>query len=262
MTLVPPYVTTQKKWHVKTGDLFKCGSHRIICGDCTSEHVVKQLLGRETPHLMVTDPPYGVEYEPSWRKRVTRENGSSAAGFALGIVTNDHRADWHESWELFPGDVCYVWHAGKNVGIVAESLNRAGFQIRSQIIWAKSHFVISRGHYHWKHEPCLYAVRKGATAHWHGDRRQHTLWQIPKPQKSETGMSTQKPIDCMAQPIKNNSVIGDIVYDPFAGSGTTLIACEVTNRKCRTIEINPEYVALALERWAHLTGGNPSIMNN
>ena len=124
---------------------------------------------------------------------------------------------------------------------------------------AKNNIVISRGHYHPKHEPCWYAVRKGATAHWHGDRKQASVWQIDKPQKSETGHSTQKPVECMRRPIENNSVAGNAVYEPFSGSGTTIIAAEQTGRRCLAIELNPLYVDVAIRRWQDFTGKQATL---
>jgi DNA modification methylase len=165
-------------------------------------------------------------------------------------VTNDDRADWREAWVLFPGEVAYCWHAGRHASNVQASLEAADFVIRSQIIWAKPRFVISRGDYHWQHEPCWYAVRKGGTGNWQGDRSQTTLWQIEH-QKSETGHGTQKPIECMARPIQNNTAAGEYVYDPFVGSGTTLVACEKLGRIGLVCEIDPAYAAVTLER---LTG--------
>jgi len=250
----------REKWGVETGQLWQLGAHRMLCGDSTKADDVARLLGDEKPHLMVTDPPYGVEYDADWRNHSFRADGSAIGGRAIGKVENDNRADWREVWALFPGDVAYVWHAGNKAHIVAESLFAAGFEIRAQIIWAKSNLVISRGHYHPKHEPCWYAVRKGKTGHWAGDRSQTTLWEIAKPAKSETGHSTQKPLECMAIPIQNNSVTGDLVYEPFSGSGTTLITCENLHRQCRAIEVSPAYVAVALERWHQHTGQQPELL--
>jgi DNA modification methylase len=113
---------------------------------------------------------------------------------------------------------------------------------------------MSRGDYHWHHEPCWYAVRKGGTGHWAGDRKQTTLWKIDKPQKSETGHSTQKPVECMKRPIENNSSPGQAVYEPFSGSGTTIIAGEMTGRSIHAIELNPAYVDVAVERWQAFAG--------
>jgi len=126
------------------------------------------------------------------------------------------------------------------------------------VIWAKPRFVISRGDYHWQHEPCWYAVRKGKTGHWSGDRTQTTLWQIEH-MKSETGHSTQKPVECMKRPIENNSSPGQAVYEPFSGSGTTIIAAEMTGRTCHAIELSPAYVDVAVRRWQNFTGGAATL---
>lgn len=224
--------------------------HRIICGDATDVTTVATLLGDERPMLMVTDPPYGVEYDPEWRERA----GVNTATAAKGTVLNDDRADWREAWALFPGDVAYVWHAGLFAGVVADSLIAARFRLRSQIVWDKGRLVLSRGDYHWQHEPCWYAVREGGTGHWAGDRKQVTVWQIDKPRKSETGHSTQKPVECMRRPIVNNSQPGDAVYEPFSGSGTTIIAGEMTGRRVLAVELDPAYVDVAVRRWEAYTG--------
>ncbi|MEZ5726337.1 MAG: site-specific DNA-methyltransferase [Paracoccaceae bacterium] len=232
------------------GDLWQLGPHRLICGDSTSADVVSKLLSDVRPLLMVTDPPYGVEYDPAWR------NATGAAKTKrTGKVLNDDRADWREAWALFPGDVAYVWHGALHATTVADSLIAAGFDIRSQIIWAKDRLVLSRGDYHWQHEPCWYAVRKRGKGHWAGDRKQTTLWQIAnRDQDAETVHGTQKPVECMRRPILNNSSPGQAVYEPFMGSGTTLIAAETTGRVCYGIELNPAYVDVAIARWQNLTG--------
>lgn len=249
-----------------SGDVWVLGNHRIICGDSTSADVVGKLLGPVKPHLMVTDPPYGVKYDADWRNRAARHSPSmgnrAIGGGAVGVVLNDDRADWRDAWALFPGDVAYVWCApGPLNCVVHDSLTGAGFTPRMMIIWAKSQLVIGRGNYHVQHEPCWYAVRKGKTAHWHGDRKQTTLWQIDKPQKSETGHSTQKPVECMKRPIENNSSPGQAVYEPFSGSGTTIIAGEMTGRHIYAIELNPAYVDVAVMRWQNFTG-NDAVLDN
>jgi DNA modification methylase len=231
-----------------------CGNHRIICGDSTNPQHIEKLLGSVKPHLMVTDPPYGVEYDADWRNKAKRADGSVIGGSALGVVENDDKADWREAWGLFEGDVAYVWHAGLFAGTVADSLIACDFTLRSQIIWAKSNFAIGRGDYHWHHEPCWYAVRKNKKGHYSGNRKQTTLWRIDKPMKSETGHSTQKPVDCMRKPIENNSSVGQAVYEPFSGSGTTMIACEQTGRHCYAVELNPVYVDIAVKRWQDFSG--------
>ena len=133
----------------RPGDLWLLGPHRLLCGDATSAADVARLLDGARPHLMITDPPYGVDYDPAWRN----EAGVSAT-MRTGRVANDDRADWRAAWALFPGDVAYVWHAGVHARTVIESLEAAGFAVRSQIVWAKPRFVLGRGDYHWQHEPC------------------------------------------------------------------------------------------------------------
>lgn len=273
----------------KPGDIWILGDHRLACGSCTDEHTVSALLGDEIPHLMVTDPPYGVEYEAGWRaEQMPEKNDPSRWEGGKGAVNNDDKADWRDAWALFPGDVAYVWHASVTSHSVTESLIASDFELRIQIVWAKNQLVISRGHYHPQHELCTYAVRRGKTAHWNGDRKQSTVWrfvddliepgeevyvrrvdaeliyaisgnestvwEIPKQQKSETGHPTQKPVECMRRPIVNNSKPGDAVYEPFSGSGTGIIAGEITGRRVFAIELDPVYVDVAVRRWQNFTG--------
>jgi ParB-like chromosome segregation protein Spo0J len=205
----------------RAGDLWLLGRHRLLCGDATCASDVARLLGDVRPHLMVTDPPYGVEYDPAWRN----ESGASQTR-RTGKVLNDDRADWREAWALFPGEVAYVWHGALHAGTVADSLNASGSEIRSQIIWSKERLVLSRGHYHWQHEPCWYAVKKGGSGAWAGDRKQTTIWPISAMnQDAETVHGTQKPVECMRRPMLNNSSTGQAVYEPFSGSGTQPDRC-------------------------------------
>lgn len=232
----------------KTGDIWVLGNHRLMCGDSTSKEDVAALLDGVSPTLMVTDPPYGVEYDP--KRRV--EHGLTKETKKMGKVENDDRADWREAWALFPGSVAYVWHASLFTGDVAESLRACGFAIRNQIIWAKDRFALSRGHYHWQHEPCWYAVK--GTAHWNGDRKQSTVWNINARDDEGHGHGTQKPVECMLRPIMNNSSPGQAVYEPFSGSGTTIIAAEKSGRVCYAMELSPKYVDIAVKRWELFTG--------
>ncbi|WP_395066169.1 site-specific DNA-methyltransferase [Paraburkholderia silvatlantica] len=237
------------------GDVWVLGSHRLVCGDSTDGEVTAAALAGVRPALMVTDPPYGVEYDADWRNRVVMKPGERMGAHgtrSTGKVLNDARADWREAWAHFPGDVAYVWHAGVYADVVANSLRACDFAIRSQIIWAKARFVVSRGHYHWQHEPCWYAVREGKTAGWTGDRSQSTLWQIEH-RKSESGHSTQKPVEAMRRPIENHTSPGQAVYEPFSGSGTTIVAAESTGRACHAIELNPAYCDVAILRWQAAT---------
>ena len=239
----------------RTGDIWRLGKHRLVCGDSTGPEVVQLALHGVRPHLLVTDPPYGVSYEPTWRNR---------AGFGarkrVGTVQNDHRADWREAWALFPGEVAYVWHGALHAPTAAESLTVCGFEIRAQIIWAKERLVMGRGHYHWQHEPCWYTVR--GTGHWSGNCKQTTLWQIAsRGQDAETTHDTQKPVECMKRPIENNSNPGQAVYEPYSGSGTTLIAAEMTDRISHAVELSPAYVDVAVLRWQAFTGEQALLEN-
>lgn len=276
------------------GDLWLLGKHRLLCGSSTVASDVERLLDGARPHLMVTDPPYGDEYDPAWRNEtgkdragVTRHKSSgkvvsATATRAVGKVQNDDQADWREAWALFPGYVAYVWHGGKHEAEVAASLEAVRLLPRAQIIWVKPRMAISRGHYHWQHEPCFYAVgeeapddhwqssdpdnrfeaeheaalyvvRKGKAARWRGGRKQTTVWNIEH-LKSETGHGTQKPVECMARPIRNNSAPGEPVFEPFNGSGTTIIAGEMLDRPVLALEIDPGYVDVAVKRWEAFTG--------
>lgn len=271
---LPKVVTT------RAGDVWLLGRHRLLCGDATKRVDTESLLPLfdGVPNLMVTDPPYGVGYDADWRNRavmIAGERVGQHGSRAVGTVSNDDRADWTEAWHRFPGNVAYVWHGGLHGGVVQPSLATAGFEIRAQIVWVKTRPVISRGAYHWQHEPALYAVkpgtedgwarfvdehevagyavRKGKRADWQGGRKQSTVWFIEH-LKSDTGHSTQKPVECMRKPIDNNSRPGDAVYDPFVGSGTTIIAAEMAARCCLAIEIDPGYCDVSVERWQAFTG--------
>lgn len=252
------------------------GHHRLRCGSSTSPEDVAALLAGEKPHLMVTDPPYGVNYDPGWRQAA----GLNGAGAAAGKVLNDDVADWTEAWRLFPGNVAYVWHGGLHSATVQKSLADADLKLRAQIVWVKSKMAIGRGAYHWKHEPAFYVTRDGTddawqnerfeddhevgsyavsdgsgrTAGWQGGRKQSTVWNI-ETVKNDTGHGTQKPVECMRRPIVNNSRVGDAVYEPFDGSGTTIIAAHIAGRRCLAMELNPLYVDVAVRRWQEFTGG-------
>jgi len=241
----------------RPGDKWLLGKHRVGCGNSTSEADVAPVLAGSQPHLMITDPPYGVEYDPSWRARRNQSGGK----LARGKVLNDDRADWREAYALFPGDVAYVWHGALHGDVVAADLAACGLQRRAQIVWVKQHFILSRGHYHWKHECCWYAVREGKTSHWQADRTQTTVWEIAnnnpfgnRQREQSWGHGTQKPVECMRRPITHNSRPGQAIYDPFLGSGTSLIAAEMTGRVCYGVELNPAYVDVVVRRWQGFTG--------
>lgn len=241
---------------VEPGDVWLLGGHRLVCGDSTSATDVEKLLGTVKPSLMVTDPPYGVSYDPNRRAIGMTDNAERA----MGKVENDDRADWREAWALFPGDVAYVWHGMKTASVVDESLRAAGFELRAQIVWKKTRPALSPGNinpksmgYNAQHECAFYVCRKGGRVKWEGDRSQSTVWEVDHP-KSETGHGTQKPVEVMRRPIENNSSPGQVVYEPFCGSGTTIIAAEQTGRVCFAMEISPAYVEVSILRWQSFTG--------
>ena len=238
---------TPKNPVTRKGDLWTLGQHRLVCGDSTNQETVERLLDGAAPDLMVTDPPYGVGYDATWRYKA----GVSTKDGAFGKSANDDTSDWQAAYALFPGRIAYVWMSSLALPIAASGLAACGFIPRSLIIWDKGHIVIGRGHYHWRHESCWYAVKKGAQANWNGDRKASTLWEIDNPRKSETGHSAQKPVECMQRAIHNHQ--GD-VYDPFVGSGTTVIAGEQEGRRVYAIEIEPAYVDVTVQRWEAFTG--------
>ena len=175
-----------------------------------------------------------------------------------GTVANDDNPSWQAAWRLFSGDVAYVWHASLHSSVVLADLESAGFEHRAQLIWRKQQFAISRGHYHWQHEPCWYAVRKGRPSRWAGDRTQSTVWDVANllrdTDDGKTGHGTQKPVEIMARPIRNHGATGDVVYDPFVGSGTTIVAAEQLGRRCVALEVDPRYCDVIVARWEALTG--------
>lgn len=256
----------------RSGDLWLLGKHRLLCGDCSVAEDVKRVVASPSPRLMVTDPPYGVELDMEWRDRKgLNKRAPAAASYMLthikrtgaSSISSDTRRDWSKAYELVPSlEVAYVWHASLYTIEVGTGLIRTGFELRQQIIWTKPVAAFSRSHYHWRHEPCWYAVKKGKTATWVGSKDQNTVWEAHSPkqimgkgrQEDKTSHPTQKPLDLMRRPIVNHTKRGDAVYEPFAGSGTTLIACENAKRVCYAIEIDPRFVDVILDRWEKVSG--------
>ena len=249
----------------KLGDVYLLGSHRLMCGDSTNPQHVEKLIDGAKPILMVTDPPYGVEYDPKWRQQCDLGVGKGSKGKVL----NDDRYDWSEAYSLFTGDIAYIWHSASYTHKFAENIESSGFELISLIFWNKQHLVLSRGDYHNKHEPLWYVVRKGQKVrhNWQGKRDQTTVWDIDnnnygaKTKEEQTGHGTQKPIECMLRPILNNSAQGESVYDPFGGSGTTLIACERSKRNCYMMELSPAYIDVIIKRWEKETSQKAVLLN-
>jgi DNA modification methylase len=259
----------------RTGDLWLCGPHRVLCGDATSPEVVSRLLGERKPFLMVTDPPYGIELDSEWRDRAGL-NGRGPAepsymkhrtkGHRETSISGDTRADWSEAFALIPSlEVGYVWHASKFTREVLDGLLRIGFLHHQQIIWDKGRAVLTRTHYWFQHEPCWYVRKKNAP--WFGKAGENsTIWDSPSPKFLMGGSAeekfdhpTQKPVELMRKPILNHTKPGELVYEPFLGSGTTLAAAEVTGRICYGLELDPKYADVVVERWQGLSGRKATL---
>ena len=248
----------------KPGDLYVLGKHRLLCGDSTKAADVARLLEDEKPFLLLTDPPYGVSLDMEWRDRAGLNTKGPAEASYLHTNTTmsgDTRADWSEAFELVPSlSVAYVWHASAFAIEVGAGLRRIGFELNQQIIWDKEQLVLSRQHYHWQHEPCWYARKKGSPP-FIGSRDQTTIWKAPSPKMIMSGSKeervdhpTQKPAVLFTRPIENHLPGGGLVYEPFAGSGTALIAAEQTGRRCLALEIDPVYCDVVVARWEKFTG--------
>ena len=261
---VPSVAVTQP------GDLWICGEHRVLCGDATDAGAVSTLLGQRTPLLLITDPPYGIELDSEWRDRAGL-NGHGPAessymkrrtqGHQITSISGDTRADWSEAFALVPSlMVGYVWHASKFTREVLDGLLRIGFEHHQQIIWDKGRMVLTRTHYWFQHEPCWYVRRKNAA--WYGKAGENsTIWSSPSSKFMMGGSEeekfdhpTQKPVELMRRPILNHTRRGELVYEPYLGSGTTLVAAEQTNRVCCGMELDARYVDVVVRRWEALTG--------
>jgi DNA modification methylase len=260
------------------GDLWLLGEHRLCCQDSTNPETVKRLLGERKPQLMVTDPPYGVELDSEWRDRAGL-NGHGPAqasymkrrteGHTNTTISSDTRADWSEAFALVPSlQVAYVWHASKFTREVLDGLLRIGFLHHQQIIWNKGRTVLTRTHYWFQHEPCWYVRKKNAP--WFGKAGENsTVWDVASPKfimgdskEEKFDHPTQKPLELMRRPILNHTVKGAALYDPFLGSGTTLMAAEVSERVCYGMELDPKYCDVILTRWQEFTGREATLEGN
>ena len=269
MTPPLPEVATSR-----SGDLWRLGQHRVLCGDATSPEMVERLLAGRQPVLMVTDPPYGIELDSEWRDRAGL-NGCGLAepsylkrteGHRNTSISSDTRADWSEAFALVASlDVAYVWHASKFTREVLDGLLRIGFLHHQQIIWNKGRTVLTRTHYWFQHEPCWYVRKKNAP--WYGKPGENsTIWDSPSPKFIMGGSDedkfdhpTQKPVELMRRPIINHTKRGELVYDPFLGSGTTLVATELTGRVCCGLELDPKYVDVIIGRWQNMSGQEATL---
>lgn len=245
-----PAVDEENEPITKLGDIWKLGKHRLMCGDSTDRATVEKLMDGAKADLLVTDPPYNVNYEGKTKNGMTIENDSmSGTEFKTFLTSAFARA--YES--LKDGGAFYVWYASREHINFESALNDVDLQVRQQLIWVKNSLVLSRQDYHWRHEPCLYGWKGGAPHNWYSDRSQTTVLEFNRPSRNAEH-PTMKPLDLIGYQIKNSSKKSDIVLDLFGGSGSTLIACEQTNRKCYTMELDPRYADVIIKRWENLTG--------
>lgn len=236
---------------VKRGEIWVLGEHRLMCGDSTKPEDMRKLLGGGEADLWLTDPPYNVAIVGKTKKHLTIENDSWANDDEF--VEFLRKAFVTALDVLKPGCAFYVWFAQTQAENFLAAADKAGMTIRQTLIWAKSTFSLGRQDYQWKHEPCLYGWKDGASHRWFSDRKQTTVLEFEKPARNAEH-PTMKPVPLMAYEIRNSSRVGDTVLDSFGGSGSTLMACEQTGRKCVTMELDPHYCDVILKRWEDYIG--------
>jgi DNA modification methylase len=257
------------------GDVWLMGDHRVICGDCTQPDVVAKALDGAKPFLLITDPPYGIELDSEWRDRAGLNGHGPAepsymkhrtAGHNETKISGDTRADWSEAFALLPDlQIGYIWHASKFTREVLDGLLRIGFLHHQQIVWNKGRAVLTRTPYWFAHEPCWFVRKKNAP--WYGKAGENTtVWDSPSPKFIMGGSDeekfdhpTQKPAELMRRPLLNHTLPGESCYDPFLGSGTTLIAAEQTGRVCFGVELDPKYCDVIVRRWQQYTGKQATL---
>jgi DNA modification methylase len=247
----------REQWGVKSGQLWQLGEHRLICGDCTKPEVVSRLMAGETARICHTDPPYGVDYANILGGRDDRKaggwkeiEGDNLDNAKLGeLITGALR--------LTDAPILFCWHSWRRIRVFLDAIEGCGWTPNCEIVWVKNALVFGRSDYQWRHECCIYAKRAGAGGQ--DDRTQTTVVELDKMHGSLH--PTQKPPELWELSLRNHTVPGDILYDPFLGSGTAIVACENLGRKCRAVEISPAYVAVSLQRWADMTGKTPELVD-
>lgn len=236
----------------KSGDLWLLGNHRLICGDSTREETYTFLMDGKKANLVVTDPPYNVNYEGSAGKikNDNMENGKFYQ-FLLDAFTNMEKA-------MADDASIYVFHADTEGLNFRKAFADAGFYLSGTCIWKKQSLVLGRSPYQWQHEPVLFGWKKKGKHQWYTGRKESTIWEFDKPKKNGDH-PTMKPVPLVAYPIKNSSMSNCIVLDPFGGSGSTLIACEQTNRICHTIELDEKFCDVIVKRFIEQAGTTENV---
>ena len=234
----------------KRGDVWTLGVHRVMCGDSCSATDISKLVGGGRVNLYLTDPPYNVAYEGKTKDALTIENDSMEDGaFRQFLVDAFSMADT----VLEPGGVFYIWHSDSEGYNFRGACRDVGWKVRECLIWNKNAFVLGRQDYQWKHEPCLYGWKDGASHEWYSDRSQTTVIDCDRPMRNGEH-PTMKPVELFRYLMENSSKKGDVVFDSFGGSGTTLVAAEETGRVAYLMELDPVYVDVIIKRWQEMTG--------
>jgi DNA modification methylase len=236
----------------KAGDLWKLGRHRLVCGDSTKAETFELLMAGSKANLVVTDPPYNVNYEGTAGKIKNDNMGNDAfAQFLLDAFTNtaSHMAD---------DASIYVFHADTEGLNFRKAFSEAGFYLSGTCIWKKQSLVLGRSPYQWQHEPVLFGWKKKGKHQWYTGRKESTIWEFDKPKKNGDH-PTMKPVALLAYPIMNSSMSNTLVLDPFGGSGSTLVACEQTERSCATIELDEKYCDVIVKRYIEITGSSADV---
>lgn len=238
----------------KLGDIYQLGNHRLMCGDSTKEEDVKKLVGEQKMDLLITDPPYNVDYEGGSGMKIQNDNmsGEEFYKFLVKAFTNANNF-------LKDGGAFYCWYASKEVVNFHTALEDSGFNVKQELIWNKNSMVMGRQDYQWKHEPCLYGWKETGSHEWYSDRKQVTVINWDRPTKADLH-PTMKPIGLFDYQIKNSSKKGDNILDLFGGSGTTLMACEQNKRNAYIMEFDPKYVDVIIKRWEQFTGKKAELI--
>jgi DNA modification methylase len=241
----------------KLGDLYELGGHRVLCGDATNLDDITKLMGDKKADSWITDPPYNVAYEGKTKDSLTIDNDSMADDKFLQFLTD---AFVNATSFLKAGGAFYIWHSDSEGFNFRTACKNAGLRIRQCLIWNKNSMVMGRQDYQWKHEPCLYGWKDGASHVWNSDRTQTTVLSFDKPVRNEKH-PTMKPVELIAYQVTNNTKGEDLVLDTFLGSGTTLIASHKLGRICYGMELDPKYVDVIVSRYVEFTGNNKVKVN-
>ena len=239
------------------GDIWQLGKNRLMCGDSTDAGTVALLMDGKKADLFLTDPPYNVAYEGKTKDALTIENDKMGSDKFREFLTSAFTAAVSV---LKEGAGFYIWFASREHCNFETALNESGLEVRQELIWKKNSMVLGRQDYQWKHEPCLYGWKDGASHNWYSDRCQTTILEFDKPARNGEH-PTMKPVELFAYQIQNSTKKGDIVLDLFGGSGTTIIACEQTGRIGYSMELDPQYCDVIIKRYENLTGNKPVKIN-